>query len=79
MREELLYDLIQSEHIYKEIKYEEKYSLGHLGYVFVSQAHPQVIVLMQQDLLLTGVSHAAGIVPGERISVLLHKSCQLQL
>lgn len=69
MREELLYDLIQSEHIYKEIKYEEKYSLGHLGYVFVSQAHPQVIVLMQQDLLLTGVSHAAGIVPGEHVGV----------
>lgn len=42
---------------------EEEDSLGHLSDVFVSQAHPQVIVLMQQHLLLTRVSHAAGIVP----------------
>lgn len=47
------------------MKYEEKYSLGHLSYVFVSQAHPQVIVLMQQDLLLTRVSNAAGLIPEE--------------
>lgn len=43
----------------------EKYSLGHLGYVFVSQAHPQVIVFMQKDLFLTWVSDAAGLISGE--------------
>lgn len=43
------------------------YSLGHLRYVFVSQAHPQVIVLVQQHLLLTRVSDATGLIPeGER-------------
>ena len=34
--------------------------------MFVSQAHPEVVVLVQQDLLLAGVSHTAGVVPGER-------------
>ena len=33
--------------------------------MFVSQAHPEVVVLVQQDLLLAGVSHTAGVVPGE--------------
>lgn len=41
------------------------YSLGHLGYVLVPQADPQVIVLVQEDLLLTGVADAAGLIPGE--------------
>lgn len=45
------------------VKYEEKYSLGHLSYVFVSQAHPQVIVFMQQNLLLARVSDATGLIP----------------
>lgn len=39
------------------------HSLGHLGYVFVSQAHPQVIILMQKNLLLTGVPNATGLIP----------------
>ena len=47
------------------MKDKEKYSLGHLSYVFVSQAHPQVIVFMQQHLLLTRVSDAAGLIPDE--------------
>lgn len=42
------------------------YSLGHFSYVFVSQAHPQVIVFMQQNLLFAGVSDATGVVPEER-------------
>lgn len=45
--------------------YKEEYSLGHLSYVFVSQAHPQVIVFMQQYLLHTGVSNATGLIPEE--------------
>lgn len=52
--------------IQKHIKYEEKYSLGHFSYVFVSQANPQVIVFMQQNLFLTSVSDAAGVIPEDR-------------
>ncbi len=48
------------------MKYEEKYSLGHLSYVFVPQAHPQVIVFMQQNFLLTRVSDATGLIPEEK-------------
>lgn len=43
----------------------KNYSLGHLSYVFVSQAHPQVIVFMQQNLLLTRVSDATRLIPEE--------------
>lgn len=31
--------------------------------MFVSQAHPQVIILMQKNLLLTGVPNATGLIP----------------
>lgn len=48
--------------IWRWIKNED-HSLGHLGYVFVSQAHPQVIILMQKNLLLTGVPNATGLIP----------------
>lgn len=39
------------------------YSLGDLCYVLVPQADPQIIIFMQQDLLLAGVSDATGLVP----------------
>lgn len=29
----------------------------------MSQAHPQVIILMQKNLLLTGVPNATGLIP----------------
>lgn len=45
------------------IRYKEKYSLGHLSYVFMSQAHPQVIVFMKQYLLHTRVSNPTGLIP----------------
>lgn len=47
------------------------YSLGHLSYVFVSQAHPQVIVFMQQYLFLARVSNAAGLIPEDKKSYIL--------
>ena len=43
----------------------EGHSLGDLGYVFVSQADPEIVVLVQQNLLLAGVAHTAGVIPGE--------------
>lgn len=57
------------------VKCDENYSLGDLGYVLVPQADPQVIIFVQQDLLLAGVSDAAGLIPGEKKTNL----CQKQL
>lgn len=48
------------------MKCDENYSLGDLGYVLVPQADPQVIIFVQQDLLLTGVPDATGVIPGEK-------------
>lgn len=42
-----------------------KYSLGDLSYVLVPQADPQIVIFMQQDLLLTRVSDATGLIPEE--------------
>lgn len=48
--------------LYCVFEWRTAYSLGHLSYVFVSQAHPQVIVFMKKNLFSTGVSHAAGLI-----------------
>lgn len=42
------------------------HSLGHLGDVFVAQGDPQVIVLVQENLLDPGLADAARLVPGMR-------------
>lgn len=46
-------------------KYDGEYSLGDLSYVLVPQADPQIVIFMQQDLLLTRVSDATGLIPEE--------------
>lgn len=46
-------------------KYGGEHSLGDLSYVLVPQADPQIVVFMQQDLLLTRVSNATGLIPAE--------------
>lgn len=38
-------------------------SLRHFSDVFVTQRHPQVVVLVQQDLLLPRVPDSTGLVP----------------
>lgn len=52
----------------KREKYDGKYSLGDLSYVLVPQADPQIVIFMQQDLLLTRVSDATGLIPEEEKS-----------
>lgn len=42
------------------------HSLGHLGDVFVAQGDPQVVVLVQENLLDPGLADAARLVPGMR-------------
>lgn len=56
------------QYVNKREKYDEKYLLGDLCYVFVPQTDPQIIIFMQQDLLLTRVSDATGLVPEEEKS-----------
>lgn len=40
------------------------HSLGHLGDVLVAQGDPQVIILIQENLLDPGLTNATGLVPG---------------
>lgn len=42
------------------------HSLGHLGDVFVAQGDPQVVVLVQENLLNPGFPDAARLIPGKR-------------
>lgn len=42
------------------------HSLGHLGDVFVAQSDPQVIILIQENLLNPGFPDTARLVPGKR-------------
>lgn len=42
------------------------HSLGHLGDVFVAQGDPQVVVLVQENLLDPGLPDATCLIPGKR-------------
>jgi len=42
------------------------HSLGHLGDVFVAQGDPQVVVLVQENLLDPGFPNATRLIPGKR-------------
>lgn len=42
------------------------HSLGHLSDVFVAQGDPQVVVLVQENLLNPGFPDAARLIPGKR-------------
>lgn len=42
------------------------HSLGHLGDVFVAQGDPQIVILVQENLLNPGFPNATCLVPGKR-------------
>lgn len=75
----LLWTTVERLHYSNRERDEGGYSLGHLGYVFVSQAHPQVIVFVQQNLLHPGVSHPAGLISEEDHRRFILPSQRLQL
>lgn len=42
------------------------HSLGHLGDVLMAQGDPQVVILVQENLLDPGFPNATGLIPGKR-------------